>query len=193
MDMRLFRKFLQNTKRLFPNSAAVIEFAFRSGGVDYYTYADIFSLPYERGLMAMAVYSELDMRCSREYLLKHTDAISEILNQKTINIFQINELNEHLKQRLNLLTDIELMYKLASVVYFDKNENPARYEQAYCEKKIEKWKSDKTVHDFFLQKPLLELMPYLRNVAVDLDIFSEVNRELNELHLGVLRTLKSKS
>lgn len=191
--MKLFRRFQKNTKLLFPNSSAVIEFAFRSGGVDYYTYADIFSLPYERGLMAMAVYAELDMRCSREYLRKHTEVVTDILRQNEIDIYKLNELNEQMKQRLELVTDIELMYKLASVVYFDKNENPARYEQSYCEKKIEKWKSDSTVQDFFLQKPLVTLIPFLQNVDFDLDIYSEVNEKLNELHLGVLRMLKSNS
>jgi len=190
--MKLFKQFQKNTKRIFPNSKAVIEFAFRSGGVNYYTYADIFSLPYERGLMAMAAYAELDMRCSREYLLKHTEVVTDILNQKTIDIYKLNNLNEQMKQRLALATDINLMYKLASVVYFDKNENPARYEQAYAEKKIEKWKKDKSVQDFFLQKPLIELIPFLQSVEFDLDIYSTINRELNERHLDFLRMQKFK-
>ena len=188
----MFNKFRKNTKKLFPNSTAVIEFAFRSGGVDYYTYADIFSLPYERGLMALSVYSELDMRCSREYLLKHVEVVEDILRQNEINIYKLNELNEQMKQRLNMLTDIDLMYKLASVVYFDKNENPARYEQVYAEKKIARWKNDNSVSDFFLQKPLMELIPFLQNADIDLDMYSELNQKLNELHLGLMHTLKSK-
>lgn len=187
-----FRLFQRNTKKLFPNSDAVIEFAFKSGCVDYFTYADIFSLPYERGLMALAVYSELDMRCSREYLTKHTKVVTDMLRQKEIDIYKLSELNEQMKQRLELVADVELMYKLASVVYFDKNENPARYEQVYCEKKIEKWRKDSSVSDFFLQKPLLKLIPFLQSVDFDLDTYSELNQRINELHLERLQLLKSK-
>lgn len=185
-----FRLFKRNAKKHFPNAEHTIEFAFRSGGVDYYQFADVFSLPYERGLMAVAVYNELDMRCSRDYLLLHTEAMTELLNSKEINIYRINELNEQMKQRLNLVTDVELLYKLASVVFFDKNENPARYEGEYAEKKIERWRKDKSLTDFFLQKPLRELIPFLENVNLDLDMYSVVNKELNEIHLERIRMLK---
>ncbi len=180
-------------KSLFPNSENIIEYAFTSGGVDYYQFADYFSLPYERGLMAVSVYHELDMRCTRDYLKQHTEAISEILQSQNINIFKLNELNEQLKQRLEMVADTELMYKLASVVFFDKTENPARYESQQAEKKIVKWKKDKNINDFFSQKPLRELLPFLENVDTDLDTYSKLVTEINEIHLARLRLLKSKN
>ncbi len=179
-------------KRLFPNSENIIEYAFTSGGVDYYRFADYFSLPYERGLMAVSVYHELDMRCTREYLKLHTEAVGEILQSKEINIFKLNELNEQLKQRLEMVADTELMYKLASVVYFDRSENPAKYETTKAEEKIAKWKKDKGINDFFSQKPLRELLPFLENVDIDLDTYSQLMEQLNAIHWERLRLLKSK-
>lgn len=189
--MGLFNKFKRNAKKHFPNSEHIIEFAFSSGGVDYYRFADAFSLPYERGLMAVSVYNELDMRCSREYLKEHTETVSDILRQKEIDIFKLNELNEQMKQRLSLVTDVDLMYKLASVAFFDKTENPERYEQSHAEQKIERWKKDNSVSAFFLQRPLRELIPFLENVNVDLDTFTQLNEKINELHLERFRTLQS--
>lgn len=170
-----------------------IEYAFTCGGTKYYRFADIANLPYERGLMAFNVYNEVGMRCSREFLIKYADAIDKQLHQQKIDIFTIEKLNSMLKQRLTMTTDTDLLYKLASVVYFDKTENPNVYEPAYAEKKIAKWRKDKGVRDFFMQRPLLELMPSLANVDTDLDIYSEMCSELNKIHSECIRLANSQS
>jgi hypothetical protein len=190
--LKLFKRKFRDVKSVFPEQKHIIEWAFNVGGTDYFQFADVFSLPYERGLMAVAVYNEIDMRCSRNYLMKHTETISDLLKQQEIDIFKINTLNEQMKQRLQLVTDVDLLYKIASVVFFDKNENPALYEPDYCKKKIAHWKEHRGVADFFLQKPLMELIPYLQNVEVDLDTFSRLNEDLNELHLERFRMFSSK-
>ena len=190
--LKRFRLRVRNAKSVFPKEKHIIEWAFNVGGKDYYQFADVFSLPYERGLMAVAVYNEIDMRCSREYLMKHTETITDLLKQQEIDIYKINALNEQMKQRLQLVTDVDLLYKIASVVFFDKNENPALYEQDYCQKKIAHWKEHRGVADFFLQKPLMELIPFLQNVEVDLDTFSVLMDELNALHLERFHTFISK-
>ncbi len=168
-----------------------IEYAFTCGGTKYYRFADITNLPYERGLQAMYIYNQVEMRCSRDFLLRYTKAIDMILHDKEIDIFAINKANEILKQRLYMPCDVELLYKLASVAFFDKTENPAVYEETYAEKKIAKWRKDKGVADFFSQKPLKELMPFLQNVGVDLSIYSKLNEELNRTHSELVRMLSS--
>lgn len=187
----LFKKEF-NWKTKFPEQKHIIEYAFTVGGVKYYQFADIFNIPFERGLMAVAVYNELDMRCSREYLMKHTETVSELLKGQEIDIYKINTLNEQMKQRLQLVTDVDLLYKIASVCFFSEEEDPALYEQDYCVKKIAYWKEHRGVADFFLQKPLVELIPFLQNVEVDLDTFTNLNNELNELHLERFRMFSSK-
>lgn len=167
------------------------EYAFTCGGTKYYRFADITNLPYERGLMALNVYNEVEMRCSRGFLVNYADTIDKLLHEQKIDIFKIQQLNEILKQRLTMTTDTDLLYKLASVCFFDKSENPAVYEPAYAEKKIAKWRKDKGVRDFFMQKPLLELMPFLQSVDTDLDTYSQMCEELNKIHSECLRIINS--
>lgn len=168
-----------------------IEYAFTSGGTKYYRFADITNLPYERGLMALVAYNEVEMRCSREFLIKYQGAVDKLLHDQKIDIFKIQQLNEILKQRLQLPTDVDLLYKLASICFFDESENPAVYEPAYAEKKIAKWRKDKGVHDFFMQTPLLELMPFLGSVDTDLDTFSALQAEIDAIHSQALRLASS--
>ena len=183
----------KDVKRLFPGQKHIIEPAFEIAGIQYFRFNDVFQIPYERGLMALAIYEETRMKCSREYLTKHVEICREILHSPKVDIFKINQLNEQLNERLTLILDTDLLYKLASIVYFDSKENPVLYEADYCAKKIEIWKQHKGVADFFLQKPLLELIPYLENVDFDLATYSQINKELNDLHLERLQACSSKS
>jgi hypothetical protein len=54
-----------------------------------------------------------------------------------------------LAQRLKLPKDTELLYKLASVVYFDKEESPEVYDFEYAKKKIAFWKESASLVIFF--------------------------------------------
>ncbi|MDR0737831.1 MAG: hypothetical protein LBF39_02030 [Prevotellaceae bacterium] len=180
-------------KRLFPASRHIIEYAFTVAGVDYYRHNDVFNLPFERGFMALAAYEECRMGVNREYLEAHTARVKEILTSSKVDIFEVHKLNEQLKERMLFVTDADLLYKLASVVFFDKHENPALYEPDYNRCKIEFWKKHKGVADFFLQKPLKELIPFLNISEADLKASLEVAEKIREMHSGVLQPLNSKS
>lgn len=183
----------KDPKRVFPKTDHIITHAFSIAGVDYYQFDDIFNLPFERGLMALAIYEETRMNCSREYLEKHVEVTRELLRSRSIDIYKLNQLNEQMSERLNISFDASLLYKLASIVFFDKNENPSLYEPEYCEKKIAFWKEHRGVTDFFLQKPLLELIPFLQNVDFDLEKYSDLIQGLNKIHSERLQLLQSKS
>jgi hypothetical protein len=185
-------RYAKDPKKVFPTQKYIIEPAFEIAGVQYYRHADVFNIPCERGLMALAIYEEARMRCSREYLEKHVEVVRELLRAKSIDIYKINQLNEQMAERLNLVLDTDLMYKLASIVYFDGKENPAIYEMDYCAKKIDFWKQHKGTADFFLQKPLKELVPYLESVDFDLNEYSKVQMELNKIHSDRLSASISK-
>jgi len=182
--MKFFKKNrFKNWKKKFPEQKYMIEEAFSIGGKMYYQFTDVFSLPIERGLIAIMAYEESRMKCSLEYLRKHIEATRKLLHAEKIDIFRINQFNEQLNERINFSIDVELIYKLAAVVYFDENENPSLYDAEYCKTKIEFWKKNKDVADFFLQQPVTELLPYLQNVDFNLSEYSTVNEELNRIHL----------
>jgi cell shape-determining protein MreC len=68
---------------------------------------------------------------------------------KSTDLFELMKLNNQLSERLEFIYDTDLVYKLASVVYFDEKENPEDYDWTYNQKKIDKWKKDKSINDFF--------------------------------------------
>jgi hypothetical protein len=70
-----------------------------------------------------------------------------------------------------MITDADLVYKLASVVFFDKSESPTHYEHGYNQKKIEHWKKNASMYDFFLQMPLQELVPFLKQSGEDTQVY----------------------
>ena len=182
---------IERDKRREQKAQYRIEYAFTSGGRKYYRFADINNLPYQRGRHALAVYNEVQMRCSRKFLVEYADAVDKVLHANPIDIFKLNELNSMLKDRLTLVADLELCYKLASIVYFDSTEKPEVYEPEYAEKKIARWKKDQSVSDFFSQMPLKELIPYLSNAIGDFDTFFQLNEELNQLHADLIRLIGS--
>lgn len=169
-------------KKFFPHTKHIIEYAFTIGKQHYFKFAEHLNLPYERALSCLVFYRELDLNISRDELLQHAEAINRILLANPINVFKIKELNDLLLQRLNLPKDTELMYKLASVVYFDQSESPEVYEYMYGKKKIDFWKANTTLTDFFLSKPLRELIPYIDYAGENIDTFSRMVEHQNKAH-----------
>src|SRR5688572_12745461 len=102
--------------------------AFKLNGDTFFMFDDQLKLPSGRGLCALTIYEEFNMRTTREYLEAHTRAMEIILSDpKKINIQTIAILNKNLQERLNLALFPDHIYKLASVVFFDKTESPYNY------------------------------------------------------------------
>lgn len=178
--MNLINRLLKKTR--FPKHEHEIAYAFSCGGTDYFQFKDFSNIPAVRGLKTMVFHEEMRMKCSLEYLRLHVDAMEGILTSKRINIFDIKKLNDQLKQRLNIAIETELIYKLASVVFFDKKENIEDYDFSYNTLKIKHWKTHHA-NDFFLLQPLQQLIPSLKDVNVNLDMYSIVVEKLNVMHL----------
>lgn len=164
-----------------------IEFAFNDGVEDNWNFSDAFNIPAERALDALTVYEEMNMRCTRDFLLAHTAAVKNILRSNPVDIFKINELNTQLEERLAFIVYPKLIMKLASVYYFDKTENPYRYDAKYAETKIARWEKN-GINDFFLSKPIKNLMPSYELSGIDLETFSQVTEKIDRSHLASIFT-----
>lgn len=114
--------------------------AFDHNGTKYLMYENPVEVPTARMLAANGIYSEMEMRTDKEYLELHCKAMDKILddNKKGINIRYIAQLNQNLRERLNLMPLPDFVFKLASVIFFDESESPVSYDWAYNEKKIAK-------------------------------------------------------
>lgn len=189
--MKYFRAIRQLFRRkpkfkVFNNEMAVE--AFRHNGIVYYHFADSFKIPAGRTLCALAIYEELRMRTSREYLEKHTRAMEIILSDpKKINIQAIAVMNKNLRERLDLVPFPDHIYKLASVTFFDETESPFGYDFAYNAKKIAKWKEDPGILDFFLRTQFSDLIPFSSTQSANAQTYFQVAEEINQYHLKTLQ------
>lgn len=161
--------------------------AFKSGGVQYYTVKDVFDTYAFRGLDALDVYEQWGMRCSHEYLKAHTEAVKNIAQKKSLttsDVMEVFQLNHNLSERLSLaVPTADLIYKFASVVYFDETESPYKYDPEYGKVKIERWKKDMKVDVFFSLKHIKELLPSPKLSEQDLTTYSKVANKISLHHL----------
>ncbi len=183
-----------NPKQYFPDAKHIIIYAFSIGERHYFRFDDTINLPYERALNTLVYYKELEMNTDRAFLQAHTEAFDNALSKTKITLdtlVELKKLNDQLKQRIDLPKEPDLMYKLASVVFFDQYENPAVYEFKYGEKKIKAWKKNTELKDFFLSKPIMELIPYLEYAGENLEQFSRMTEKFTQQHLDNLLPLLS--
>jgi len=167
--------------RVFNNETAVE--AFRHDGKVYYHFPDAFKIPAGRSLCALAIYEELRMRCNREYLLKHCEAMDIIMSDpKKINIGAMAVMNKNLRERMDLVPFPDHIYKLASVTFFDETESPFSYDFAYNAKKIEAWKKDPGILDFFLTTQFSDLIPFSSTSGGSAQMYFQVAEQVDELH-----------
>jgi len=176
----------KDVKSLFPESKHIVTHAFTIAGREFFQFDDTHNIPYERGLTCILFYRELSMNCDYSLLTAHCNAVNNLLDPNTnkgkIDLYKIKGLNDQLLQRLKLPKDPELVYKLASVVFFDKTENPVTYEYDYNAKKIEFWK-EHGGNDFFLQKPLRELIPFLQAFEENVETYLSMMGKITKQHL----------
>lgn len=178
--------------RPFNNGENAVE-AFKHNGKTYYHFTDSFKIPASRALCALAIYEELRMRCSKEYLEKHIRATELILSpeNKRINLSDLALINNNLKERLNLAPFPDHVYKLASVTFFDETESPYAYDFKYNEKKIAEWKKDPALLDFFLQTQFKDLMPFSTTSQIDADNYFAVAALVDKTHQHALQRIIS--
>lgn len=165
--------------------------AFSIGGVDYWYFDNAMEVPTGRLLAASAIYDEMGMGCDDKYLQMHCDAMDKILsNPKKIDLQSIMQLNINMKERKTLLMP-DFIYKLASVIFFDKTEPYFSYDFEYNEKKIVRWKAAGGTLDFFLNTPIKTLVPSLNLPERDAQTYLQVVKLIDETHRALLTNILS--
>lgn len=170
---------------IFPGAKRVINEAFVFNGTPYYCFDSVFNLPYQRGLAAVMVYEEMRMKCDLELLKAFTDANDKILSGNKLALpqfYELKKMNDIVKERLTWVIDTDLVYKLASVVFFDSAESPYHYDSKYAFEKVQQWKKSEDINTFFLREPIQSLIPFLKGVEVNFQEYSEAQNELTKKH-----------
>lgn len=159
-----------------------IEVAFVFEGVTYYHIPDMTHMSPMRYAVALTYMKESSMRCDRTHLEGFIKATYDNINTSTgsINLVNIVTLLKDLKERLEFAYVPDLVYKEASVVYFDETESPEDYDWEYNRKKIEKWKAAGA--DFFLQ-----------TLAKDLVLSDVISQENSATYMMTLEMMDKQS
>ena len=161
----------------------VIEPVFVSGGKQFYRLKDTMNTCLERGLGALTVYEEIESRVTRPVLQEFVKRMEDIINDpKGIKIGELAQLIGKLKERMDwVVPPSELIWKFASVIYFDENESPFVYDAKYCTEKIARWKEAGDIAPFFFHSQLKDLLPLIQLSPEDLEILQKVIDQMNEL------------
>lgn len=152
-----------------PDIAHVIEEAFRAGGKVYYRFKEERLIPAGRYKYIYAYLKEVDLRMNLETLQNYVKDFENLLNgsgpKKVIEIGKLWQLVINLKSRIALAFEPATVERLAAVIYFDDTEDLSTYDKKHGQAKIEIWKKHLT-HDFFLMKPMGELLG-LKDISIE--------------------------
>ena len=188
MIKRLFNWILSLIERK-PSLNDPIEKAFSIAGKGYYQFKDISKMKCNRVLVTNDFYNELTMRATRDFLVKHTEAVEKLLNDSEINIFKIHQLNQQLKERLEMIYETDIIYKIASVVFFTKEENPYEYDDILGQEKVELFRAQGD--GFFFGKLFKSLIGSTDLSEKDLKTYMTVGQQITSEHLRNISTILS--
>lgn len=186
----IFGKRKKAFKAWAPREKYPVEPVFRVAGRTFYAFSDANNIPAGRQLAAIPIYVELKTNSDHKYLSHFVAAMEATLNDpKSISIEKLISLKNQIKDRLDWAYNPDLVYKYASVVYFDENECTSTYDEAYNEQKIAFWKEHAGAHDFFLAEPIQNLIPVLKTVKGSIPNYSHVVLKAQAMQLEYLSRL----
>lgn len=170
----------------------VVEHVFDYAGESYFRVKDPLKLPAGRAFACKRYYDNLKSSCSYDYLLGFHNALKNILsNPSSIDVTKIHDLNKHLGERLEWLYTDDDVLRFASVIYFTNEESPNKYDQAYNNEKIKKWREAGELYAFFLSEPIVTLMPFFGQLGDFTPIYSGVVNKVQKVQISALLSMLS--
>ncbi len=178
-----------------------VEFAFTSGGVNYFCWNHDIQIPIERMVAAKEVYHEAEWRLTPALVQKAFSEINQILfstkyKDEGKRKEEISRISVLVLERMNLAFHPSMELKFSSVVYFDEVENPFTYDYPYATKKIEHWLKNMDVPAFFLQTSEAKLIPggaELQKISQDFLKSLSMETTLNVALMEMLDTTEKES
>lgn len=197
--VEILQRFLKPKPKFLVNPIAPTELAFEIDGIRYYQFVDPLSTPGLRGLSAVMYFEELRMRSTKDLQVQEMNFINakcnELLDRHlsgasgNINLVdaiaaiqEIQKTQLYRKERMDFIIEPELAYKFASVVFFDENESPNSFDQAYAKIKIERWKKHEQALDFFLRQPIARLIGFLEPSEIPFQDYTKIVEQILKKH-----------
>ena len=175
---------------IHPDYKTLIQKVAKVKGRQLYQFKNLLDMPHDRYNKATRFVTEFDMRIDADILKKSKQDCLKYSNEgnftKVIGI--LNLLEEH----TNMLISIEASYRLASCVYFWKDEKLNDYDFEIGDEKITLFKQ-MGFESFFLSKPMNNFVPQIDLSAQDLRAFSQYEKELKKLLSKQLKSENGKN
>lgn len=172
-----------------PEYAPMVEEAFACGARRFYRFKEEYRQSTGRYKYYYAALREVDLRADLNTLRQYIDAFKKILtggkSGKQISLEELWKLIFNLETRINLAFEPAGVKNLAAIAYFDETEDLTTYNQEYGKEKIKLWE-DHGIHDFFLTRPIGELLG-LNNTLDEsfLDYLKTAEQILTDLNSGL--------
>ncbi|HAI75758.1 MAG TPA: hypothetical protein DCM08_05875 [Microscillaceae bacterium] len=165
--------------KLHPKLKKSIKKAFVIGDKTFYQFEHALDMPVARWHFAGLYKEEADRGLSRVELDQALAQMKNLLNAG--DLVSAGAIVNELQYRNKYLYDLELMYKLASVVFFELDEELTEYDSSYNAHKINLFKT-LPMDGFFFDLPMKHLMPFQLNSGGDTQNILRVMQE--RLNLG---------
>jgi hypothetical protein len=177
-------KQLEKPLKVWPNeNGVVIQHGFTSGGEHYYYIKDSTDLPSQRAMMALEMLDRWENRCSPEYLKAFVLSLKEYTT-KQLDLSEVYKLINELDERINFaIPSQDIVWMLMSVMFFDENENPFKFDATYGDEKIKRWIENKDIPPFFLIQPLKELLTLPQLSQEGLSYYLKAMNLLSKKHI----------
>lgn len=173
----LFNKPKQKTA-IHPDYKTLIQKVAKIKGRQLYQFKSLLDMPHDRYNKATRFVTEFNMKLDADILQKSIEDSLKYANEgnftKVIGILIL------LQQHTEMLISIESSYRLASCVYFWKNEDLDDYDFEIGDEKISLFK-EIGFDSFFLSKPMNNFIPAINISAQDLRACSLYEKELKNL------------
>jgi hypothetical protein len=164
-----------------------IEFAFTSGGVNYFKFVAEVNVPFQRAVAARDIFTEELWQINPDFLRGWNNGLINLLMDKKKKddkkLYEIGVLASRLKEQMEMSVSFIRQLKLATVVYFDEHENPLDYQYPYNKQKLNHWMEHNDVQGFFLNLPEYAYLPSLTEYSTNFPTYlqAETLQSLNNL------------
>ena len=164
-----------------------IEYAFTSGGVNYFKFSAEVNVPFQRAVAARDIFTEELWQINPDYLRGWNNGLINLLLDKKKKddkkLYEVGIMASRLKEQMEMSVSLLRQLKLATVVYFDEHENILDYQYPYNKAKLEHWMSHNDVEGFFLKLPEYAYLPSLTEYSTNFPNYlqAETLQSLNNL------------
>jgi hypothetical protein len=175
-----------------------IEFVFQSGDRNYFKFSSEVNIPFQRAVAARDILTEELWQINPDQLKGWVKGLINVITDDKRKgdkkIYEIGVLAHRLQEQLEMSFSLTRQFKLASVLYFDEQENPLDYQYPYNAEKMRYWMANNDVPGFFLNLPEYLLIPSGKELAENFQTYleGETMQRLKDLtHITTILSIDS--